>query len=106
MYNYMGCSTMMFGSRVRYGITFKMGERSFNIYRRKYEHEYMINVLEDNLEGAKALEIKSMNVFLYTNIDKVNMVDSTTYKKVGELPITLLKSESREPNGVLAIQVC
>ena len=45
MYNYMGCSTMMFGSKVRYGITYKIGEKGFNLYRRKYEHEYMVNVL-------------------------------------------------------------
>jgi hypothetical protein len=44
MYNYMTCSTMMFGKRVRYGITYKAKERSFNLYRRKYEHDTIINV--------------------------------------------------------------
>ena len=94
---------MMFGSKVRYGITYKINEKSFNIYRRKYEHEYMVNVLQENLEGAKALEIKSMGVFLVTKVDKVVMYDSTTYQNVGDLPITLLKSETREANGVIAI---
>ena len=103
MYNYMGCSTMMFGSKVRYGITYKIGDKSFNIYRRKYEHEYMVNVLDENLEGARALEIKSMGLFLVTKVDRVVMYDSTTYENVGDLPITLLKSETRETNGVLAI---
>ena len=104
MYNYMSCSTMMFGSRVRYGITYKINDKSFNIYRRKYEHEYMVNVRSENLEGAKALEIKSMNLFLVTKVDRVVMYDSTSYKHVGDLPIVLLKTETREPNGVLAIQ--
>jgi len=80
MYNYMGCSTMMFGSKVRYGITYKINEKGFNIYRRKYEHEYMVNVLQENLEGAKAMEIKSMNVFLCSKIDRVVIYDSTTYQ--------------------------
>jgi hypothetical protein len=40
----MTCSTMMFGKRVRYGITYKAKERSFNLYRRKYEHDTIINV--------------------------------------------------------------
>ena len=30
---------MMFGSRVKYGITYKGGEKSFNIYRRKFIHD-------------------------------------------------------------------
>jgi hypothetical protein len=38
MYNYMKCSQMMFGSKVRYGITYKTNEKSFDVYRRKYQH--------------------------------------------------------------------
>lgn len=79
MYNYMGCSTMMFGSKVKYGITYKTNQKGFNLYRRKYEHDYKINVVQENLEGAKALEIKSMNVFFCTKIDKVCIYDSLTF---------------------------
>lgn len=79
MYNYMGCSTMMFGSKVRYGITYKIGEKGFNIYRRKYQHEHMVNVKEENLEGAKLLEIKSMDVFLCSKVDKVIIYDALTF---------------------------
>lgn len=35
MYNYMGCSQMMFGPRVRFSITFKTSAKSFSIYQRK-----------------------------------------------------------------------
>jgi hypothetical protein len=79
MFNYMGCSTMMFGSRVRYGITYKANQKGFNLYRRKYEHDYKVNVAQKNLEGAKALEIKSMDVFLCSKIDKVCIYDSLTF---------------------------
>jgi hypothetical protein len=40
MYNYMGCSSLMFGSKVRYGITFKVKQKGFNLYRRMFEHDY------------------------------------------------------------------
>ena len=106
MYNYMGCSTMMFGSKVRYGITYKIGEKGFNLYSRKYEHEYMVNVLHENLEGAKLLEIKSMDAFLCSKVDKVIVYDALTFRNLGEIPITLLKTETREPNQVIAMQVC
>lgn len=32
MYNYMKCTQMMFGKRVRYGITYKQNEMSFDVY--------------------------------------------------------------------------
>jgi hypothetical protein len=59
MYNYMNCSQMMFGSKVRYGITYKTNQKSFVIYRRKYEHNFKVPVASENYEGAKGLEIKS-----------------------------------------------
>jgi hypothetical protein len=106
MYNYMSCSTMMFGTKVSYCITYKINQKGFNIYRRKCEHDYMVNVLKENLEGAKALELKSMDVFLCSNIDKVVIYDSLSFQHVGDIPITLLKTETREPNQVIAIQKC
>jgi hypothetical protein len=61
-------------------------------------HDYQINVLNENLEGAKALELKSMDVFLCTKVDKVCIYDSLTFKELGNVPITLLQTETREPN--------
>ena len=57
LYNYMGCNQMMFGSKVRYGITYKTNERSFDIYRRKYMHNLKVNVDSGNLEGAFGLSL-------------------------------------------------
>ena len=44
MMNYMCCNQMMFGSKVKYGISFKLNEKSFNIYRRKYQHNLKVCV--------------------------------------------------------------
>lgn len=40
MFNFMKCDQMMFGSKVKYGITYKNNSCSFEIYRRKYEHNF------------------------------------------------------------------
>ena len=64
MYNYMSCTQMMFGSKVRYGITYKTNQRSFTIYRRKYEHNFKVPVVSRNLEGAKGLELPKSGMFL------------------------------------------
>jgi hypothetical protein len=47
-----------------------------------------------------------MDVFLCSKVDKVCIYDSLTFKELGEIPITLLKTETREPNQVIAIQKC
>ena len=83
MYNYMGCNQMMFGRRVRYGITYKSNQRSFDIYRRKYMHNLKVCVNNDNLEGSFGIALESMNCFLVTNIDKVIMYDSDTFQQIG-----------------------
>ena len=57
MYNYMGCNQMMFGSRVRYGISYKSNQKNFTIYRRKYMHNLKVCVNATNFEGCKGIEL-------------------------------------------------
>jgi len=106
MYNYMNCSQMMFGSKVRYGISYKTNQKSFVIYRRKYEHNFKVPVANENYEGAKGLEIKSQGKFLVAKIDKVKIYDTDNYLECGELEIKLLPTETREPNEIISLQCC
>jgi hypothetical protein len=106
MYNYMDCVQMMIGPKVRYCVTYKPGAKTFNIFTAKYLHNFKVSVVNSNLEGSQALEIVSMNLFLCSKIDSVTLYDSYTYKQIGTLDITLLKSTEREPNQVLAMQKC
>ena len=73
MANYMNCNQMMFGSKIRYCITFKTNQKSFSIYRQKYEHNYKIPVDSSNLEGSKCIELAEHEMFLCTKVDKVIM---------------------------------
>lgn len=68
------------------------------IYRRKYLHNFKVNVVAENLEGSKGLELKSMDIFLCSKIDKVIMYDSLTFDEIGALPLKLFPTETREPN--------
>lgn len=103
MQNYMGCNQMMFGRRVRFGITYKTNQRSFEIYARKCMHNLKVCVQSENLEGAIAIELTKHKVFLVSKIDKVMMFDSENFKQIGSIPITLLITETREPNQVIGI---
>ena len=73
---------MMFGSKVRYCVTYKTNQRSFDIFRRKFIHDFKVPISSENLEGSIALELKSMNAYLVSKIDKVIVYDSSTFKEV------------------------
>ena len=104
MFNFMGCNQMMFGSRVRYGISYKTNQKSFDVYRRRYEHDFKVPITDQNLEGALGLDLPKLAAFLITNIDRIYIYDSKTYQKIGEMPIKLLKTQMREPNQIIALR--
>jgi hypothetical protein len=104
MYNYMSCNQMMIGAMKRYSITYKQNERSFDIYQRKFMHNLRVCLDDNNYEGSKSLEIVTSNLVLVSKTDQVVMYDNEYYTIVGEIPITLLKTETREPNEVIGMQ--
>ena len=62
-----------------------------------------MNVIDDNLEGSKGLELIKMNTFLVTKVNQVIMFDTDTFQVCGEIPIKLLDSNTRERNEILGI---
>lgn len=96
----------MFGSKVRYCITYKTNQRSFQVYTRKFMHNFKVNINNENLEGSKGVEFEKLEIFFVTKIDRVIMYDANTYEEKGELAIKLLPSETREPNEIIAMAKC
>jgi hypothetical protein len=47
-----------------------------------------------------------MDLFLCSKTDRVVKYDINTYQEIGEISITLFKTESREPNQIIALQKC
>ena len=107
MFNFMNCSEMMFGSKVTYCVTFKTNQKSFDIHRRKFVHDYRVNVVKSNLDGSRGLPIESMNAFLVSKIDVIHFYDVDSYKEIKEclLQIPLLQSETRERNEIISMQL-
>ena len=44
MMNYMGCTEMMVGAKVKYCITYKQNQKSFDIRKRRYIHDFKSTV--------------------------------------------------------------
>ena len=59
---------------------------------------------ESNYEGSKAIEIASSNLVLVSKVDCILMYDNVFYTPCGEIPITLLSSDTREPNQIIGMQ--
>jgi hypothetical protein len=98
MYNFMGCNQMMFGSKVRYSVTYKTNQRSFDVFRRKYIHDFKVPMCQENFEGALTLELPKVNCFLVARVDKVMMFDSENFLVFDEIPIKLMPADTREAN--------
>ena len=52
MNNFMGCSQMLVGLKVRFAITYKQNEQDFNIWSRRYYHNFKVKLTNTDLEGA------------------------------------------------------
>ena len=95
---------MMFGSKSKYCITFKMNQRSFDIYRRKYEHNYRVCVVQDNLSGSKCLPMQTanMNALLVCKNDTIKFYDLDSYKELESCRLTL---KLVQPNGGTKLEI-
>jgi len=52
MYNSMNCSQMMYGPKVKFGITYKTNEPGFTIYTRQHYHNFRVQTSNKNYEGS------------------------------------------------------
>ena len=94
MNNFMQCSQMMFGSAVKYGVTFKTNQKDFNVYTRKFTHDFKVCVAKSNYEGCIGLNVKSEKCILVSDVDVIKMYDSQTWQEVTQnlIQVKLLPS--------------
>ena len=108
MYNYMQCSVMMFGARVRFGITYKTNQPGFQVYTRKFFHNFKVAISNNNYEGAKGCNLPSMGAYIMSEKQKVGIYDqkdfqliqswnvpSTGTKEIEILYMTVSKDENK-----------
>lgn len=80
MFNYMNCSQMMFGAKVRFGVTFKQNQQDFSIWGRKYYHNFKVTITEMDLEGAVGANIPSSKQCVIAHGARVVVYDINTHK--------------------------
>jgi hypothetical protein len=66
MSNFINCSQMMFGSLVRYGISFKTNQPNFSIWVRKCFHNFKVAKTVDNMEGSQGANLSTLGQYVMT----------------------------------------
>jgi hypothetical protein len=66
-------------------------------------HDFRVPIVIDNLEGSMGLDLTTMGIILVSKVDKIFMYDSKEFKRLGEIPIKLLPTETREPNQIISM---
>ena len=96
---------MLFGSRVRYGITYKTNQRGFDVWTRRFNHDFNVNTQSLDYNGAIGLPMESMNKFIVGKLCDIKFYDIDTHLEDTDLTITvpLLKSETREPAEIIGL---
>lgn len=79
-------------ANIKYSISYKRNQTSFELYNRKYMHNLSVQVNDRNFEGSKAIEVPTMNVFIVNNRTEILLFDLDSFKEVGKIPIDLAKT--------------
>ena len=82
---------MMFGAKVRFGVTFKANQPDFTIYTRKYGHNFKVPVDLTDHEGAIGATLKSLSRYVIAHGINLTIYDQHTFKNNREkrTPITV-----------------
>ena len=79
MYNFINCSSLMFGSRVKYGIAFKAGQPNFEIFTRSNYHNFKVCVDNNSFEGAVGSALSKQNSYAMAEGLNVGIYDINTF---------------------------
>ena len=69
----------MFGARVRYGITFKANQPGFQVYSRKYFHNFKVAVTTNNYEGSVGSNLSLMKSYVMAEKTKIGVYDQENF---------------------------
>lgn len=73
---------MMFGSRVRFGITYKANQPGFQIYTRKYYHNFKVTTDTKNFEGALGKNLASIDAYVMTDKTSIIINDNKDFRVI------------------------
>lgn len=101
--NDINCSMIICGPKVKFFVAYKQNQKSLDVFMRKYEHNFMASINNNDFEGCTGIELPKKGLIFVSHHDKVLILDNSSMKFKCKLPIKLLKSDSRERTEVLSM---
>lgn len=87
MQNFMECSQMIIGSKVRYCVTFKAGQPDFSVFTRRQYHNFKVPLDVDNYEAALGANLGKFNQYVITQRRVVNIFNMRDFKQMQEFDV-------------------
>ena len=85
MRNFLQCSMAIFGDKGKYCITFKKDQTDFQLFQRKYLHDFKVHVSVHDYERAFGLSVDEIGQFLVASRGNIYCFDSYNYKLLQKL---------------------
>jgi len=93
MYNFMQCSSLMFGARVKYGIAFKSSEKDYKVFTRKSYHNFKVCIDDKSYEGAVGLELNSIKSFALADGLNLGIYDQENFGNIKKWEVDVTHKE-------------
>ena len=75
MNNFMNCSMMMFGKRVRFGITYKTNQPGFVIFTRTSYHNFKVAIDANNWESSIGANLGNIGCYAIAKLNEIKIFD-------------------------------
>jgi hypothetical protein len=87
MFNFMKCTSLMIGSRVKYAIAFKIQEPVIRIYTRRVFHNFKVVTDTSNQEGAVCCELSNTNSYAFAIEQQLTIRSSVDFTDTESLEV-------------------
>jgi hypothetical protein len=79
-YNFMDASQMIFGpSKKGFCIAYSEHQEDFNVYTRKYHHNFKVSISDENLEGAVGANLNTSQMYIIADEREVAIYGMDDY---------------------------
>lgn len=100
MMNFMKCSSLLFGARVRFGIAFKVSQPDFTIFTRKCYHNFKVCIDSNSFEGAVGVSLAPLKIYAMAHGLEIGIYDQENFQCLQKIDI----QANRDDVEVLYIQ--
>ena len=87
MYNFIECSSLMVGSRVKYAVAYKTSQKDYDIFTRNCYHNFKVCIDAKSFEGAVGCTLESLSAYALAEKLEIGIYDETNFNLKQSLTI-------------------